>query len=92
MRFSFYTIDTSYCNFLRQFDAKVPHTLDKKSSRPFVGIIFSIMDFKYYAPLTSPKPKHLKMSNQIDFLKINNLNLTLTKTTNLVDKYVNLDN
>lgn len=45
--------------------------MDKKSSRPFVGIIFSIMDFKYYAPLTSPKPKHLHMSNQIDFLKIN---------------------
>lgn len=46
--------------------------MDKKSSRPFVGIIFSIMDFKYYAPLTSPKPKHLHMSNQVDFLKINN--------------------
>ena len=46
--------------------------MDKKSSRPFVGIIFSIMDFTYYAPLTSPKPKHLHMSNQIDFLKINN--------------------
>ena len=72
MRFSFYTIDTSYCNFLRQFDAKVPHTMEKKSSRPFVGIVFSIRDFKYYAPLTSPKPKHLAMSNQIDFLKINN--------------------
>ncbi len=72
MRFSFYTVDAFYCNFLRQFDSKVPHTMDKKSSRPFVGIIFSIKEFKYYAPLTSPKPKHLHMSNQIDFLKINN--------------------
>lgn len=72
MRFSFYTVDAFYCNFLQQFDSKVPHTMDKKSSRPFVGIIFSIKEFKYYAPLTSPKPKHLHMSNQIDFLKINN--------------------
>lgn len=72
MRFSFYTVDPSYCDFLRQFDSKVPHTMDKKSSRPFVGIVFSIKDFNYYAPLTSPKPKHLHMSNQVDFLKINN--------------------
>ncbi len=26
---------------------------------------------KYYAPLTSPKPKHLKMKNGKDFRKIN---------------------
>ena len=30
------------------------------------------MFFRYYAPLTSPKQKHLQMKNQVDFLKINN--------------------
>ena len=45
--------------------------MDQKSIRPFVGIVFSINGFQYYAPLTSPKPKHLHMKNQVDFLKIN---------------------
>lgn len=71
MNFSFYTVDTAYCDFLREMDSCVPYTMDKKSIRPFVGIVFSVNDFHYYAPLTSPKTKHLKMKNQIDFLKIN---------------------
>ena len=71
MNFSFYTVDASYCDYLRAFDPKIPHTMEKKSTRPFVGIVLSINNNKYYAPLTSPKAKHLKMSNQIDFMKIN---------------------
>ncbi len=39
--------------------------------RPFIGIVFSINDYNYFAPLTSPKKKHLHMKNQLDFLKIN---------------------
>ena len=72
MSFSFYTVDTSYCNFLRQKDSRVPYTMDKKAIRPFLGIVFTVNGFNYYAPLTSPKPKHIHMKNQIDFLKINN--------------------
>jgi len=44
--------------------------MDQKAVRPFVGIVFEVNNFHYYAPLTSPKPKHLHMKNQIDFLKI----------------------
>ena len=71
MSFSFYTVDTAYCDYLRKADPCVPYTMDRKSIRPFVGIVFSVNNFQYYAPLTSPKPKHLHMKNQIDFLKIN---------------------
>lgn len=71
MSFSFYTVETAYCDYLRQADPCVPYTMDRKSIRPFVGIVFSVGEFQYYAPLTSPKPKHLHMKNQIDFLKIN---------------------
>lgn len=42
-----------------------------KAKRPFLGIVLTINDFSYYAPLTSPKPKHIKMKDQIDFIKIN---------------------
>lgn len=67
MKFSFYCADDEYCDFLRKSDPCVPYTMDKKRNRPFVGIVFSINGYKYYAPLTSPKPKHLAMKNQIDF-------------------------
>lgn len=71
MSFSFYRADADYCDFLRKNDPCVPYTMDKKNTRPFVGIVFFINGYHYYAPLTSPKPKHLTMKNQIDFLKIN---------------------
>lgn len=39
----------------KKSDPCVPYTMDRKSSRPFVGIVFSVNGFHYYAPLTSPK-------------------------------------
>ena len=71
MRLSFYRADGKYCGYLRQLDRCVPYVKDGKDSRPFMGIVLSINEFHYYAPLSSPKPKHLKMKNQIDFIKIN---------------------
>jgi protein AbiQ len=71
MSFSFYHASTDYCDFLRESDPCVPYTMDQKFTRPFVGIVFSVNGYNYYAPLTSPKPKHLRMKNQVDFLKIN---------------------
>lgn len=71
MNFSFYIVDSQYCEYLRTADKCVPYTQDKKSNRPFVGIVFEIDGFSYFAPLTSPKKKHMKMKNQLDFLKIN---------------------
>ena len=44
--------------------------MDKKANRPFVGILLEVNGINYYAPLSSPKPKHLTMKNQIDFIKI----------------------
>ena len=70
MGFSFFKADALYCDFLRKEDPRVPYVMDEKSTRPFVGIVLSVNGFHYYAPLTSPKRKHLKMKSQIDFLKI----------------------
>lgn len=67
----FYVLDKDYYNFLAQFDDRIMNINDNKSHRPFVGIVFSIDHVDYYAPLTSPKPKHEQMKNQVDFLKIN---------------------
>ncbi len=71
MNLSFYTVNADYCNYLRKFDKCVPYTMEQKSTRPFIGVLLNINNHTYYAPLSSPKPKHQKMKNQIDFIKIN---------------------
>lgn len=69
-RLSFVLVDSDYCDYLRKTDLCVPYTMDDKSKRPFVGILLKIHDMTYYAPLSSPKQKHLTMKNQVDLLKI----------------------
>ena len=64
----FYHVDDAYNSYLRKFDDKVSE--NKKEKRPYVGIVFEIAGIKYYAPFTSPKPKHRTMKNGKDFLKI----------------------
>ena len=36
-------VDKKYCDYLRQFDDKVPYNFDKKELRPFVGVLFYIL-------------------------------------------------
>lgn len=62
-------IKDSYIAFLKQYDQKVPD--NKNEQRPYIGVILEIKGKTYYAPLSSPKPKHLKMKNSLDFRKIN---------------------
>lgn len=64
----FYHICDGYIDFLKQYDNKVAD--NKHESRPYIGIVFSIGDFQYYAPFSSPKPKHQSMKNGKDLRKI----------------------
>ena len=64
-------VDSDYCDYLRKFDKKVAYNKDEKSLRPFVGILFTVNDMEYYAPLSSPKKKFLTMrDDKVDFIKI----------------------
>ena len=83
-RFKLVIIDKNYCDYLRKYDSKVPYNFDKKQNRPFVGVLFKINNVSYFAPLSSPKPKHLKMHNAIDFLKIDNGNLGAINFNNMI--------
>ena len=65
----FYNITDDYITFLREFDTKVAE--NKHEARPYVGVVLEINGIHYYAPFTSPKPKHQKMKNGKDFRKIN---------------------
>ncbi len=65
----FYNIKDDYITFLRGFDTKVAE--NKHEARPYLGVVLEINGIHYYAPFTSPKPKHQKMKNGKDFRKIN---------------------
>lgn len=62
MNIKMYYIVTNYINFSRQVDPKVPY--NKNSARPYVGIVYNNKGANYFAPLSSSKEKHLKISNK----------------------------
>lgn len=64
-----YNVEDDYVDFLKTFDSKVPD--NKIEKRPFVGVVFTISGYNFFAPLSSPKLKHCGMSNAADFHKIN---------------------
>ena len=70
--FQLYKIDMKYIRNLHKIDDKVlsvsPQT--GKDNRVFIGIVVICGEHKYCIPLSSPKPKHLKMKNTMDFSKI----------------------
>ena len=77
-------IDSDYCDYLRKFDDKIAYNKYDKELRPFIGILFEIDSYKYFAPLSSPKDKHKKMRNMIDFLKIKNGELGAVNFNNMI--------
>lgn len=77
-------VDYKYCNYLRNFDERVPFNSGVKRNRPFIGVLFQVNDIEYFTPLSSPKEKHKKMKNTIDFIKIDNGNLGAINFNNMI--------
>ena len=67
-----YTIDTKYIDFLRKFQNHIYHNIENNRLRPYAGVVLTVGTHKYYAPLTSPKAKHHKMSDRLDFIRLEN--------------------
>lgn len=93
--FTIVRIDYKYCDFLREFDNRVIYNSGFKELRPFIGVLFEVNNFKYFAPLSSPKLKHKRMKNMIDFVRIDNGNLGVVNFNNMIpvqeDNYVKVD-
>ncbi len=85
-----YTLDQKYGEYLHMYDRRVPIISGVKGTRPFIGILFSINQHLFFAPLTSPKTKHLKLKNQIDFLKIKGGSLGAINLNNMLPVVPNL--
>ncbi|MCM1258769.1 MAG: type III toxin-antitoxin system ToxN/AbiQ family toxin [Roseburia sp.] len=71
-RLNLYLIDMKYIRNLAKVDDRVMSVSPQagKETRPFVGIVIICGMQKYCIPLSSPKPKHKSMKNDIDFTKI----------------------
>ncbi len=69
MEFRLYNIDTDYVNQLHSIDKKVEYH-HGEHDKPYLGIILEINGTNYFVPLSSPKPKHNRMSENITFKKI----------------------
>lgn len=77
-------VNSNYCDYLRKFDNKVAYNKNEKELRPFIGILFQIDTCEYFAPLSSPKPKHKNMKNTLDFFKIKNGELGAVNFNNMI--------
>lgn len=67
MNLDFYVIDNDYIEYLRTFDS---HVYQNKHNRKYIGIVFEINNFHYFAPLSSHKEKHDRMKESVDFIKL----------------------
>lgn len=77
-------VDSKYCDFLRKYENKVPYNAGEKELRPFVGILFNIGNCEYFAPLSSHKPKHSRLANTLDLIKIDNGKLGVINFNNMI--------
>ena len=82
-RLTLYYIDGDYIHYLRKFDSKVPY--NKRAKRPYIGIVYTYNDNDYFAPLSLPKEKHLKLKKKmIDIWKIDEGKLGIINFNNMV--------
>lgn len=77
-------VSSKYCDYLRTFDNKVPYNAGTKKLRPFIGILFMVGKCEYFAPLSSPKPKHKTLQNTLDLLKINKGTFGIINFNNMI--------
>lgn len=82
-KFHLYYIKNNYIEYLRQYDERV--YFNKNQKRPYVGTICIFQGQKYFIPMTSPKPKHLKMNpNLADIYMIDSGKLGILNINNMI--------
>ena len=82
--FKIIKIDSDYRDYLRKFDKRVCFNAGVKDLRPFIGVLFIVEGHEYYAPLSSPKPKHKHLKNTLDLVKIDNDRLGVVNLNNML--------
>lgn len=85
-KLNFYTIDDNYIEYLSEFDKHIAY--NKNQNRPYIGIVITIDNHYYFAPLFSPKQKHKTYKSNLSFFKIinpkNKNNLGIIRFSNMI--------
>lgn len=64
IEYGFYTVDSDYLEYLNRVDSEVYYNPSyRKSTKPFVGIIVCVENYKYFIPISSAKEKHRNWKN-----------------------------
>lgn len=88
-----YKIDNKYIRYLHSADSKVQH--NKNAKRPYVGVVFDFGGFKYFVPMESPKPNHIKIKSGKHILKLDKGKYGLLGFNNMIpvhkDALINFD-
>lgn len=82
--FKIVKVNSKYCDYLRKYDNKVSYNAGLKDLRPFIGVLFKVNNMEYFAPLSSPKPKHKTIKNTLDLMKIDNGNYGVVNFNNMI--------
>lgn len=74
MSMKIYEVDAAYVDYLSQFAEHLFHnrTKGQQNTRKYICVLITVHSMNYFAPLSSFKPKHEKMQESVDFLKIKN--------------------
>jgi len=68
-----YEISPLYIKYLAQYQKHIFWSDGNKATRKYIGIVLQIDEMSYFAPLSSFKPKHNKMKESVDLIKIRNI-------------------
>ncbi len=80
-----YEVDAEYTHSLYEFDDKVPQEHEQTGQRKFVGVVFSVNEYQYFAPMSSPKPKHMRLSSSmLDLHKLDGGKLGVINLNNMI--------
>ena len=66
-RIRIYEIKSEYIQYLSNNQKHIFAQADVKNMRKYIGVVFEIKSIEYFAPLSSFKAKHKKMSETVDF-------------------------
>ena len=67
VKLKWYVVNNEYVEYLKKYDKLVQNNYALK---PYIGIVFEIKNFKYYAPISSTKEKYQKFNEGKDIIKI----------------------
>lgn len=72
MDIKLYQIENEYIDYLVPYAKHLFHNkkVGQQNDRKYIGIVLKVNNFDYFAPLSSFKPKHSRMHEMIDFIKV----------------------